>query len=107
MEGIVENITSGLVEGSRVKQGDVILELQPAVANLRSQLEGQLANLTEKLARTVEKTSAYEEQINELVDADEETSDYVRHLEQTYDDEDLLASGDLIDEVERFLRDQG
>ena len=28
-------------------------------------------------------------------------------LEQAYDDEDLLASGDLIDEVERFLRDQG
>jgi proteasome assembly chaperone (PAC2) family protein len=52
-------------------------------------------------------TAAYEEQINELVDADEETSDYVRHLEQAYDDEDLLASGDLIDEVERYLRDQG
>ena len=52
-------------------------------------------------------SAAYEEQINELVDADEETSDYVRHLEQAYDDEDLLASGDLIDEVERFLRDQG
>jgi proteasome assembly chaperone (PAC2) family protein len=51
-------------------------------------------------------SEAYEEQISELVDADEETSDYVRHLEQAYDDEDLLSGGDLIDEVERFLRDQ-
>ena len=52
-------------------------------------------------------SAAYEEQINELVDADEETSDYVRHLEQAYDDEGMMSSGDLIDEVERFLRDQG
>ena len=52
-------------------------------------------------------SAAYEEQINELVDADEETSDYVRHLEQAYDEEGMLATGDLIDEVERFLRDQG
>jgi proteasome assembly chaperone (PAC2) family protein len=73
--------------------------------------------LVERAARLLEveadtgtletESAAYEEQINELVDADEETSDYVRHLEQAYDDEDLLASGDLIDEVERFLRDQG
>jgi multidrug resistance efflux pump len=63
MEGIVENISDGLVEGSQVKQGDVILELEPAVANLKSQLEGQLANLKEKLARTVEKTAVYVEQI--------------------------------------------
>ncbi len=52
-------------------------------------------------------TAAYEDQINELVEADEETSDYVRHLEQTYDDESTMSSDNLIDEVERFLRDQG
>ena len=49
-------------------------------------------------------------QVTELVDDDEETSDYVRQLEQRYDaDEPRLLPEDaprLVEEVERFLRDQ-
>ena len=32
-KGIVSRVADGLVEGSRVKQGDVVLELQPAAAS--------------------------------------------------------------------------
>jgi proteasome assembly chaperone (PAC2) family protein len=53
-------------------------------------------------------THAYEEQITELVEADEESRDYVRQLEAAYDEgEGLMGSGGkLVEEVERYLRDQ-
>jgi len=51
--------------------------------------------------------SSYERQIDELVADDEDTADYVARLEQATDTEpDLDDNGDLIAEVERFLRDQ-
>jgi predicted ATP-grasp superfamily ATP-dependent carboligase len=53
---------------------------------------------------------AYESEVSELVDDDEDTSDYVRQLEQRYDaDEPRLQAEDaprLVEELERFLRDQ-
>jgi len=52
----------------------------------------------------------YENEVSELVDDDEETSEYVRQLEERYDaDEPRLFADDaprLVEEVERFLRDQ-
>jgi predicted ATP-grasp superfamily ATP-dependent carboligase len=53
-------------------------------------------------------TQAYEEQISQLVEADEESRDYVAQLETSYDDGETLADGGyrLIAEVEEFLRDQ-
>ncbi len=50
----------------------------------------------------------YERQISEVADDDEETTDYVHRLERAYDeDEGLLdETGSLVDEVERFLREQ-
>jgi len=65
-------------------------------------------------------TSAYERQITELVAEDDETADYIRTLEQQYDDgehDNVGALGDLnelespdpgalVQEVEQFLRDQ-
>jgi proteasome assembly chaperone (PAC2) family protein len=52
-------------------------------------------------------THAYEEQISELVEADEESRDYVRQLESAFDDSDGMIddSGSLVEEVENFLRD--
>ena len=54
--------------------------------------------------------TAYESEVSELVDDDEETSDYVRQLEERFDaDEPRLLAEDaprLVEEVERFLRDQ-
>jgi proteasome assembly chaperone (PAC2) family protein len=53
-------------------------------------------------------TDAYEHQVSQLVAEDEETTDYVAHLELRYDEEpDGFTDGEsLVDEVERFLRDQ-
>ncbi len=52
-------------------------------------------------------TAAYERQVDELVQADEETANYVASLERRHDDEsDPFPSGaSLVEEVERFLRD--
>ena len=53
-------------------------------------------------------TDSYEHQVSQLVAEDEETTDYVAHLEHRYDEEpDSFTDGEsLVDEVERFLRDQ-
>ncbi|MGI9624281.1 MAG: PAC2 family protein [Acidimicrobiales bacterium] len=53
-------------------------------------------------------TSAYERQITELVSEDDETAEYIRTLEEQYDDGDLQSPdpGVLVEEVEQFLRDQ-
>lgn len=52
--------------------------------------------------------AAYEHEISELVDEDEVTADYVRSLEELVDAEAMVAESpeDMVDEVERFLRDQ-
>jgi predicted ATP-grasp superfamily ATP-dependent carboligase len=52
-------------------------------------------------------SASYERQINELVADDEETAEYVTRLEERHDsgeeDDDMPS---LIEEVERFLREQ-
>jgi hypothetical protein len=52
-------------------------------------------------------SASYERQIDELVADDDDTAAYVARLEQTADEEpdDEESHGDLIAEVERFLRD--
>jgi proteasome assembly chaperone (PAC2) family protein len=51
---------------------------------------------------------SYEHQVSELVDEDEGTDEYVRRLEEQHDaDRSAVQSADdLVDEVERFLREQ-
>lgn len=52
--------------------------------------------------------ASYERQINELVDDDDETRDYVAALEQRHDEAvESDEPGGLIEEVERFLRERG
>lgn len=52
--------------------------------------------------------AAYERQINELVDDDEETKAYIERLEQDYDSTMGPNSGkELIEQLEQFLRDRG
>ena len=58
-------------------------------------------------------SAAYERQVSEVVAADDDVSDYVRRLEEAYEEGQReprlqMLSGDaLADEVERFLRDEG
>ncbi len=52
-------------------------------------------------------TAAYERQLDELVQEDEESSTYVAELERVFDEQSLHGDGtDLVEEVERFLRDR-
>ena len=49
--------------------------------------------------------AAYERQINDLVDDDEDTKAYIAQLEEQYDSINPESSEELIKEVEQFLRD--
>jgi len=55
--------------------------------------------------------ASYERQVSELVEEDQDTSAYVRELEDHYDDDDQdhdgpVSAAVLVEEVERYLRDQ-
>ena len=53
-------------------------------------------------------SASYERQIDELVDDDEETQAYVAALEQRHDEPlSVPEPGELVEEVERFLREHG
>ena len=69
MKGIVERVAEGLREGSRVKQGDFILELKPAAANMEEQMERQLTNLQEKLRTAEAKAQAYGQNMQDYTEA--------------------------------------
>ncbi|MCU1487304.1 MAG: hypothetical protein JWN67_4050 [Actinomycetia bacterium] len=52
-------------------------------------------------------SASYERQVSEVVTDDEEMTEYVERLEERYDDDDGVTSpASLVEEVERFLRDQ-
>lgn len=51
-------------------------------------------------------SASYESQVSELVQEDEETADYVAGLEVRYDEEEFTDPTTLVEQVERFLRDQ-
>ena len=53
-------------------------------------------------------SSAYERQINQIIEGDEDTSKYVDELEENYDagDYEVASPEDFVKDVENFLRDQ-
>jgi proteasome assembly chaperone (PAC2) family protein len=51
-------------------------------------------------------SASYERQVSELVAEDEETAEYVTALEQRYDDDTVGDMDSLVEQVERFLREQ-
>ena len=53
-------------------------------------------------------SSAYERQINQIIEGDEDTSKYVNELENNYDagDYEVASPEDFVKDVENFLRDQ-
>ena len=72
VKGVVVRIADGLVEGSKVRTGDFILEIQPVAANLREQLEGQSRELKVKLESANAETDLY----NEMVKGFTESRDF-------------------------------
>lgn len=70
-KGVVAKIGKGLVEGSKVKKGDFILELQPFAANMVEQLNGQLRELNTKLETANSKADLYADNIDGWTEARE------------------------------------
>jgi multidrug resistance efflux pump len=69
IKGIVARVAEGVVEGSQVKQGDFILELQPYAANLVEQKQSQLSDLATKLATAQAKAEVYGQNVLDFTDA--------------------------------------
>ncbi len=68
-KGIVARIGDGLAEGSQVKQGDFILEIQPFAANMVQQLQGQLQDLKTKEETFKVKSEAYQQNVQGFTEA--------------------------------------
>jgi len=69
VKGVVSMIAPDLREGDFVKQGAVILELQPAAANMVEQMNFQLADLRAKLESAKIKAEVYQRNIKDFTDA--------------------------------------
>jgi proteasome assembly chaperone (PAC2) family protein len=71
---------------------------------------GQLLGIPVETTELEIASASYERQVSELVSDDAETTEYVEQLERRFDHEDHDPFSDdeesLVDEVERFLRDQ-
>lgn len=68
-KGIVESVAEGLVEGSRVKRGDFIVQIQPTAANLEKQLNAQMRDLAVKLGTAEAKIAVYEQNMKDFAAA--------------------------------------
>ena len=65
-KGVVVYVSEGLVEGARVKRGDIILEMEPAAANLVQQINGQIGDLNTKLSTANTKAEVYAQNIRDF-----------------------------------------
>lgn len=68
-KGIVSSIMPDLREGSLVKKGDLILEMEPAAANLVNQLEGSLRDLDAKADTAQVKAEVYGRNVIDFTEA--------------------------------------
>ncbi|WDI42204.1 HlyD family secretion protein [Bremerella sp. P1] len=68
-KGIVSEIMPDLREGSPVKKGDLILEMEPAAANLVNQLEGSVRDLDAKIETAQTKVEVYGRNVIDFTEA--------------------------------------
>lgn len=69
IKGIVAEIMPDLREGSPVKKGDLILEMEPAAADLVNQLEGALRDLDAKAETAQTKVEVYGRNVVDYTEA--------------------------------------
>ncbi len=79
-KGVIVDIADGLVEGSRVKKGDFILEIQPFAANMAEQLRGQLNELKIKEETANVKAEAYGQNVVGFAEAGDFTVQAAKEL---------------------------
>ena len=68
-KGVVAEIAKGLFEGSKVKKGDFILQIQPFAANMVTQLNGQMRDLEIKEETLKFKADAQDQMITGFTEA--------------------------------------
>jgi hypothetical protein len=72
------------------------------------QLLGQMWNLALDLEEVEEQAIELETTLNEQIDANPELADYIRRLEQAYDQSEdpkpELDTDTIVDEIQQFLR---
>lgn len=68
-KGLVLRVSEGLTEGAAVRQGDVLMEIQPLAAGLAATLEQQIRDFEAKLTNTDKKIQLYEEMVGSLIEA--------------------------------------
>lgn len=85
----------------------------PAVPSPRATLAlvertAEILSITPPTMALQLEAAAYEHEITEVVEDDDTTADYVRSLEEQYDQNAMAvqSADDMVEEVERFLRDQ-
>ena len=71
VKGVIVRVAESLREGSRVQQGDLIVEIEPNVANLREQLQRQLQDLQTKLGTSGVKAEVYGQNVIDFQAAQE------------------------------------
>jgi len=69
IKGVVAQVAQNLVEGSQVRKGQFILEIQPVAANLVEQLEGQRRELEIKLESAKQAVKTYQDNFQTLENA--------------------------------------
>lgn len=69
VKGVVDRLGDGLVEGTRIQQGQFILEIQPSAADLVEQLKAQLLDLKAKLTTAEVKATVYGQNIDDFAAA--------------------------------------
>ncbi|MEM8678715.1 MAG: HlyD family efflux transporter periplasmic adaptor subunit [Planctomycetota bacterium] len=69
VKGVVERVAEGIVEGSRVKEGQFIVEIAPQASDMAEQLELQLNDLKRKLETAKAQADVYSSNAKNLADA--------------------------------------
>jgi multidrug resistance efflux pump len=86
VKGVIARIGDGLVEGSRVRKGDFILEIQPYAANMVDQLAFQLTELETKLETARVKAEAYGQNVDGFTEARDYAVEAAREMVESAED---------------------
>ena len=70
-KGVIAKVSDGIVEGSKVRKGQIILEIQPFALNKMEQLKAQIRELKTKEETAIAKMEAYANNVTGFSEAGE------------------------------------
>ncbi|MEM6471579.1 MAG: protein kinase [Planctomycetota bacterium] len=92
--GILRDLNKNMSAGTRVKQGEVLLEIEPDRASLDAQLKTRARHLETKLANERSKAETYGAKIADLEASSDAALDSI--------DQEIKAAGEKLDSKERI-----